>query len=166
MLATEQSDDVLHFVVRFAIIIALMLRASIATLAFALIAGCGLPDSGQVQTATPAQPVLYPAGEYITTLKATPAADTAVELTLAIKALERNDRSSIRILRSEGSLFNLSKGTVVALLPAKDDSGKFQSSAVVGTIDGLHICIAAVESGDRIGNEVALGCDGLSRSNQ
>ena len=95
----------------------------------------------------------------------TPAADTAVDFTLAIKAMGRNDRKSIQTLHSEGFLFTLPKGTRLALLPAEANGAQPQTS-VVGTVENVPVCVATVESGDRIGTNVALGCESLSSVNQ
>lgn len=142
-----------------------MLRILPVVIVLGLLVGCGAQgydQQPQSQSSQPAAPVLYPPGEYLTTLVKTPAANTAVDFALAIKAIGRNDVHSAHVLYSDGLLFNLPKGTMVALLPAKDENGEPQASAVVGTVSNIHICIATVESGDRIGNKVALGCDGLS----
>ena len=143
---------------------------AIIVLAFFALNGCsGTPDNyvqqSQAVPTQPATPVVYPPGEYLTTAKATPAADTAVDLALAIKAIGRNDLKSIRTLHGNGVLFNLPKGTRLILLPAEANSAQLRTS-VVGTIDNVPICIATVESGDRIGTDVALGCGSLSSAIQ
>jgi len=134
---------------------------AIIVLAFLAMIGCGLPDDSEQPQSETAAPVLYPAGEYLTTAKMTPAADTAVDLTLAIKAMERNDLKSVRTLHRNGVLFNLPKGTRLILLPAEANGAPSRTSTV-GTIDNVPICIATVESGDRIGTDVALGCESLN----
>jgi|SRR6185437_9050310 len=134
---------------------------AIVVLAFLALIGCGSSDYSQQPQTETAAPILYPPGEYLTTAKATPAANTAVNLTLAIKAIERNDLESVRALRRNGVLFNLPKGTRLILLPA-ETNGAPSRTATVGTIDNVPICIATVESGDRIGTDVALGCESLN----
>lgn len=108
--------------------------------------------------------VAYPPGEYITA-SPTPAAITAVDYVLIVKAIERHDLKSVRVLHGEGSAFNLPKGTRVILLPAKVGSAELRTS-VVGSVGDLKICIATIESGDRIGTEVALGCEGLNSASR
>lgn len=140
-----------------------MWRVLIVVSLSVLLIGCSSPNYGgeQSQSSQVAAPAPYPSGEYITTAKMTPAADTAVDFTLAIKAMGRNDRKSIQTLHGEGFLFNLPKGTRLALLPAEVDGAELQTS-VVGTVENLSICVATVESGDRIGTNVALGCESLA----
>lgn len=142
-----------------------MRRMPILIVVSLLLIGCASDGSEQAQTSQTATPVQYPSGEYITTAKMTPAADTAVDFTLAIKAMGRNDRKSIQTLHSEGFLFTLPKGTRLALLPAEANGAQPQTS-VVGTVENVPVCVATVESGDRIGTNVALGCESLSSVNQ
>lgn len=142
-----------------------VIRATVLTTV--LLGGCSSPRSQQPQsTAVPATntSIPYPPGEYVTR-DVTPCAATAVDFALVIKALDRNDIKSIKTLRDEGLAFNLLKGTRVALLPAEVNGTKLQTS-VLETIDGISVCTAIVESGERIGTEVALGCNSLNSASQ
>jgi hypothetical protein len=114
--------------------------------------------------ATPTPPPLCPPGKYITT-DITPAAASPVYFVLTVKAEDRKDIRSIKTLQSEGLVFRLPKGTRIALLPAEVNGAELPTS-VVETVDGLNIPTAMVESGERIGTEVSLACNGLNPANQ
>lgn len=139
-------------------------RFSVGCLIFTAIwlTACVSSDSENNQLrpeAETAAPVPYPPGEYITSSR-TPAAIDETNLALTIKALSRKDHSSIDVLRDEGVIFNLPKGTRMALQPAQVEGARLQTS-VVDTVEGIAICTGTIESGERIGAEVALACQGL-----
>jgi hypothetical protein len=131
------------------------------TLAVISLIACTSSDSRNSQPqAETATTIPYPPGEYVATAR-TPAAIDETRLALAIKAMTRKDHRSIDILRDEGTVFTLPKGTRIALQSAHVDGAQLQTS-VVDTVDGIDICVGTVESGDRIGTDVALGCESLS----
>lgn len=137
---------------------------TVTTLALASLIGCSSPGNESAASRAATAPIPFPPGEYLTAYVA-PAAATPDDFVLAIKAFDRKDISSIKTLRNEGLAFNLPKGTRVALLPAEVDGTELPTS-VVETINGTSVCNAMVESGERIGTEVALGCNSLNSASQ
>jgi hypothetical protein len=131
-------------------------------IAIVLIAhGCAPPNESQPAQSTASVP--FPPGEYVTTANETAAAVSADHYVLAIKALDRKDIPSIRRLYDEGLLFRLPKETRLALLPAEVE-GTHLPTSVLDTVDGVSICSAIVESGDRIGTKLTVACNGLNPS--
>lgn len=146
-----------------------MWRLLIAVFASALLVGCTSPFTpnyapqavaphGQSQAVAT---VPYPPGEYLASMP-TPVGATADSFILMIKAADRNDLKSVRILHQEGLVFNLPKGTRIILTPANVDGAQLATS-VAGTVDNIKICTGTVESGEYIGTPVAIGCEALER---
>lgn len=114
----------------------------------AIVCGCASPNqqAEKADEAVTATSVVFAPGEYVTTAT-TAAGATADSYVLLVKAVQRKDMKSVQVLHDEGLVFNLPKGTMVILLPAKVEDTTLPTS-IVGTVNGISICVGTIESGE------------------